>query len=425
MSVLKRGMWHTMSRTVGAKLYSLAISVLTLTLTARWLGPDGRGEYAAVLAWASAFVGIAHCSLAEVASQRLSGHAHEERFRTVAMALVYACLALSGIAWLVALLLWHLRPEMFGQLSPGLLALALAYLPWMVWEIYGTVLLIMSERIVLANISLVLGRTLSIACVVLAVAVWDLGVVGVLLAGLAGQIVVSSGAIWLVWQRCAQGLPSWPAIRAEFKPLLSGSVRLHLNALGSILLNTTGTLMIASTVGMREAGFFQLAQQLMNVLLVVPQSASQVLYGRQGELGPDGVWPLQRKMILLIVLLTAGMGLAVALTASYWLPWVAGPGYESAAPLLLALVPVLVFLSFSSIMASQWIGRGLFLSTSVITLIVGSVNLLVASVLIPRIGIMGAVYGQMCALAIAVLTNGGMAWWCERQFRQHSVKVAE
>ena len=114
-----------MSRTVGAKLYSLAISVLTLTLTARWLGPDGRGEYAAVLAWASAFVGIAHCSLAEVASQRLSGHAHEERFRTVAMALVYACLALSGIAWLVALLLWHLRPEMFGQLSPGLLALAL------------------------------------------------------------------------------------------------------------------------------------------------------------------------------------------------------------------------------------------------------------------------------------------------------------
>ena len=76
-------------------------------------------------------------------------------------------------------------------------------------------------------------------------------------------------------------------------------------------------------------------------------------------------------------------------------------------------------------MASQWIGRGLFLSTSVITLIVGSVNLLVASILIPRLGIMGAVYGQMCALAIAVLTNGGMAWWCERQFRLHSVKVAE
>ncbi|AQR65719.1 hypothetical protein BXU06_12160 [Aquaspirillum sp. LM1] len=414
-----------MSRTVGAKLYSLTIGVLTLMLTARWLGPDGRGEYAAVLAWASAFVGIAHCSLAEVASQRLSGHAHEERFRSVAMALVYACLALSGIAWLVALLLWHLRPEMFGQLSPGLLALALAYLPWMIWEIYGTVLLVMSERIVLGNISLVLGRTVSITCVLLAVAVWDFGIVGVLLAGLAGQIVISSGGIWLVWRRCAQYFPSWSAIRAEFKPLLSGSARLHLNALGAILLNTTGTLMIASTVGVREAGFFQLAQQLMNILLVVSQSASQVLYGRQGTLGPDGVWRLQRKMILLIVLLTMGMGLMVALSASYWLPWVAGPGYESAAPLLLALVPVLVFLSFSSIMASQWIGRGLFLSTSIITLTVGGVNLLVSSILIPKIGIMGAVYGQMFALAIAVFTNGGMALWCERRFRQHRVKVTE
>jgi hypothetical protein len=38
---------------------------------------------------------------------------------------------------------------------------------------------------------------------------------------------------------------------------------------------------------------------------------------------------------------------------------------------------------------------------------------------------MGAVYGQMFALAIAVLTNGGMALWCERQFRQHSMKGAE
>jgi O-antigen/teichoic acid export membrane protein len=154
------------------------------------------------------------------------------------------------------------------------------------------------------------------------------------------------------------------------------------------------------------------------VLLVIPQSASLVIYGRQGELGPDGVWPLQRKMLLGVVALTAIAGLAMAMSAHIWLPWVAGPGYEPAIPLLLAMLPILVMLSFSSMMASQWIGRGFFLTASLLTVLVGLVNLLASSVWIPEFGMMGAVYAQLLALLVAVFTNSSMALWCELKSRR-------
>ncbi len=413
-------MWRALSRTVGAKLYSLAIGVLTLTLTARWLGPEGRGEYAAALAWVATFVGIAHGSLAEVASQRLSGHAHEQRFRVVAMALVCACLGLTVVAWVAAAVLWHVRPQMFGQLSAGLLVLAFAYVPWMIWEIYGAALLIMSERIVLANISLVLGRTLSIFCVLLAVGVWDLGVMGVLLAGLAGQVLVSSGAIWLVWQRCARHLPSWSVIRAEFKPLLWGSARLHLNALGAMLLGSTSVLIINARLGAEATGQFQLAQQLIGVLLVAAQAAMQLLYGRLGAVGVDAAWEIQRWMIFRVVGLTMLAGTAAALLAPWWLVWVAGPGFEDAVALFQMLVPGLIATSFATLMTPQWIGRGLFLTVSMTAIATGSLHLAAAWFWVSAQGVHGAIYAQWLAQGLSLGVNLVMYVYCERGWRRHA-----
>ena len=69
-------------------------------------------------------------------------------------------------------------------------------------------------------------------------------------------------------------------------------------------------------------------------------------------------------------------------------------------------------------MASQWIGRGFFLTASLLTVLVGLVNLLASSVWIPEFGMMGAVYAQLLALLVAVFTNSSMALWCELKSRR-------
>ncbi|MEN9985553.1 MAG: hypothetical protein RI925_1055 [Pseudomonadota bacterium] len=408
--------------TSGAKLYSMGLNIIALALTARWLGPDGRGALATLTTWVNTVALLASLSLGTVAMQRLAGCRHSERFGAVLHALFLWALGLTLFAWfVVALLRWGGGSALFGEVPDWALALVFVMLPCLLWEGYANALLTTIERLRVFNLSLITGRTLMLLGL-LGLAWFDqVTLASVLLVSIVGQC-------WIAFYSA----PTLKAFAAEhggvrFMPsestaLLHGGVRLHLNTVGTLALNMAGTLMIASMVGVREAGFFQLAQQLMSVLLVIPQSASLVLYGRQGELGPDQVWPLQRKMVFLIVLLTAGIGAVLALTAPYWLVLVAGAGYEPAVPLLLSLLPALVVLSFSSIMASQWIGRGFFLSASMITLVVGAGNLLAASILIPRFGVMGAIYGQMLALSVSILTNGAMAVWCERRFRQQAIR---
>lgn len=409
--------------TSGAKLYSMGLNIIALALTARWLGPDGRGTLATLTTWVNTAALLAGLSLGTVAMQRLAGHRNSARFGAVLHALALWALGLTLCAWLVMVLLrWGGGSALFGEVPDWALGLAFVMLPCLLWEGYANALLTTIERLRVFNLSLIAGRTLMLLGL-LGLAWFDqVTLAGVLLVSIVGQC-------WIAFY----SLPTLKAFAAEHGgvrftssenlALLHGGTRLHLNTVGSLALNMAGTLMIASMVGVREAGFFQLAQQLMSVLLVIPQSASLVLYGRQGELGPDGVWPLQRKMVCMIVVLTTGLGAIVALTAPYWLLWVAGPGYEAAVPLLLSLLPALVVLSFSSIMASQWIGRGFFLSASMLTLVVGAGNLAAAFVLIPLYGIMGAIYAQMLALSISIITNGAMAIWCERRFRlQRTVK---
>ena len=316
-------MLWTVGRTVGAKLYSLLVGVLTLTVTARWLGPEGRGEFAAAMAWVTAFVSISHCSLAEVASQRLAGQAHGQRFNQVALALATAAIGVSILAYAALIGLFLLRPTMFGTLSPWLLLCAFIGLPWMIWEIYGTALLIICERIMLANIGLVLGRTVSILLVLLAVGALGWGVSGALLASVLGQMLVAAMPAWMVWRNWhASHGPV--ALKQELAGLFSGGVRLHLNAIGSMLMGSTSVIILNAKLGTAATGQFQMAQQLVTILLVLAQATTQMLYGRLGAVGVQGAWRLQRRLVPALSLLTLLAGGVAGALAPWWLPWVAG-----------------------------------------------------------------------------------------------------
>jgi hypothetical protein len=319
------------------------------------------------MAWVTAFVSISHCSLAEVASQRLAGQAHGQRFNQVALALATSAIGVSILAYAALIGLFLLRPTMFGTLSPWLLLCAFIGLPWMIWEIYGTALLIICERIMLANIGLVLGRTVSILLVLLAVGALGWGVSGALLASVLGQMLVAAMPAWMVWRNWhASHGPV--ALKQELAGLFSGGVRLHLNAIGSMLMGSTSVIILNAKLGTAATGQFQMAQQLVTILLVLAQATTQMLYGRLGAVGVQGAWRLQRRLVPALSLLTLLAGGVAGALAPWWLPWVAGAGFADAVPLFQWLVPGLAVSAFSTLMAPQWIGRGLFLTASLCSL---------------------------------------------------------
>src|SRR3954452_25333654 len=73
-----RDLWKSIGFTSGARIYSLAAGAIGLVITARALGPDGRGAVAASTTWALLFATFGYLSLGQVALHRGSGRPPEE-----------------------------------------------------------------------------------------------------------------------------------------------------------------------------------------------------------------------------------------------------------------------------------------------------------------------------------------------------------
>jgi O-antigen/teichoic acid export membrane protein len=100
---------------------------------------------------------------------------------------------------------------------------------------------------------------------------------------------------------------------------------------------------------------------------------------------------------------------------------VAGERFLPSVPLFRALLPAFVGATFATVMASQWIGRGLFLQAALLTFAVGLVSLSCDLALIPTRGASGAVVSSLVTYGISVIGNGIMMFWVQTRARAHAL----
>jgi O-antigen/teichoic acid export membrane protein len=97
----------------------------------------------------------------------------------------------------------------------------------------------------------------------------------------------------------------------------------------------------------------------------------------------------------------------------------AGDEFIPSVDLFRLLLPVLLGMSLAQLMTNQWIGRGFFLSTTILTLGTALLNILLNYFLIPRFGVNGAVWSMLAAYAgLAMMVQLAFSFWCEKQWRR-------
>jgi antigen flippase len=409
-----RDTWMRIVHASGARVYSLAASMAVLVLTARVLGPQGRGVVAAATSWATLFSTFGYLSLGQVAIHRASTRPGRAWLAPTLGSLLAITAVVSLAGWaLVAVAYVATGGSAFAGLSGPVLALAFAALPLLVWEQYGSSLLMALDRLDIYNRAQVVGRTLGLLLLVgLLASGWR--VFAALAATLLGQAVVAG---WGVRHLLSAAGERVRPDRGTVGELLRGGMRLHLNAVGAFVVASADVLMINQYLGTRATGYYQLAMQLNLIVMLVPQAAGMVLYGRVAELGPDVAWRQQRRVLALLVGATAAFAVVAAAAAPFAIPLVAGRGFAPSVAVFQVLVLSLVGTSLSTLMAPQWIGRGLFWQASAITVAAGAANLASNALVIPRYGILGAAWVYVGTSLLSVLSNGGMALWLERRLR--------
>ena len=411
-----RELWGNIAHTSGAKIYSLSIGVFTLFLTARLLGPEGRGQVATITTWVSMFSTFAFLSLGQVALHRMAEDKQQERFGKLLGSLLLLTIVLTLVGFLVAQgLYWGNPVGAFKGLPVFPLVVGFLALPFMIWEQYGSSLLMGLERIRTYNRYQVIGRTVSVVAVFVLVGGLGLGVAGVLEASLLGQMIVAIGGIGFLFAFARdKGLACRPD-KSEIKALLAGGAKLHLNAIGAFLFTSVNILILNNYHGAEQTGYFQLATQLLGVLMIIPQAASMVIFGKVTSLGPDGAWPDNKRLLIQITLGMIALSVVAALLAPWGITLLAGESFRPAIQPFQWMLLGLIGMTFSTVMAPQWIGRGYFWQAAGLTFLVGIINLIANLLLIPKYGMQGAVYAFLGTYGFSIFGNGAMAWHCEIQ----------
>jgi O-antigen/teichoic acid export membrane protein len=406
-------LWRSIGFTSGARVYGVAAGAITLILTARILGAEGRGIVAGAVTWALMFATVGYLSLGQVAIHRATGRDHSEWLGPTLAALLTMTALVSVVGWLIAAAIYAATDgSAFGDLPFYAFALGFASLPFLIWEQYGSALLSALRRLSFYNRAEVAGRTVGVVGVVILVGALGFGVSGALIALFVSQLVVAAAG-WRYLTKLAG--PSLAFRRSTLQDLLTGGIKLHLNAVGTFLYTSAAVLIVQELRGPIETGQFQLVVSLLVMAMLIPQAASLVLYGEVAKLGPDGAWAANRRVLLslsglMLLIAIVGYALAPAL-----IPLVFGDDFEPAVPVFQILAFALVGQTFSMVMAPQWIGRGLFWQASAITVVLGVMNVIACALLVGDHGMEGAAMALLGVYVVAIIGNGMFALWIGRR----------
>lgn len=413
--------WKQVLHTAGASSYGIAMSVVGLFVTARILGPEGRGLFVAANAWVGVLGTFGSLSLGQVAMHVASGRRREEWLPDVAgsAGLILGVVVL--VTWIgVAGTYVATDGDFFRHLSPGILALAMLALPFMLGAEAARYLLNAADALRTANVAQMAGATAGALGVVVCVMALRGGVAGALVAALLA--VLTSATYSIVHLRRLAG--AFSATMSMTRRLVGGSARLHMSTVGTYLFSQASLLVLNNYRPPEETAYFQLAMQLFGMALIGSTAIGAVAFGLVAREGPDGAWPQQRRLLGQALALISLVAVAAYFLAPFGIRLVAGDEFMPVVPLFRWLLLGLLGATFSSTMASQWIGRGLFWQAAVLTLLVGLASLATTAILVPRIGVNGALTGTLVAYGISIVGNGVMAFWVQLRVSGASLRVA-
>lgn len=406
---------HHLVETAAARIYSLVAGLIIVLVTARILGPHGQGVIAGAVAWVALIASMAGLSLGQVSQHIIQ----TKQRRNWLPGLFGSLLFLLGVLSLLALVASGViyvatNGRFFGSIDPRVLGVAFCMLPMLVWDEYSSNLLASAGRLRAYNLAQIAGRTLWMVLSIILIIGLGLGVYGALLAQILGQLLVALISIYLLWVTAGRFIY---ISRAEISHILHGSTKLHLNTIASFLLMQTSTLVLTHYASKAEVGWFYLSWQMVTVLSVIPQSVAIVLYSKMAEIGPDGVWPIQKRLIVYVLIAIAVVVALVYFIGPDIIVQLAGSQYARSAKLFQLLLPTLFGMGLAQVMAPQWIGRGLLLHTTVLTVITAIANLIAHIILVPKYGVLGAVWSTVLMLSVVpVFVQLGFMYWCEQKY---------
>jgi O-antigen/teichoic acid export membrane protein len=398
VALRQRNIGRLVARTAGYNVASVVAAGLGGVIVARALGPELRGEYAAVTAWAGVALMIGEMGQPAAACFFV---AHDPDHARDYVAASRALMLTTGTVMLVGGIL--LAP-ILGRGNGGLIVAYRIAFATMIVPLAGTsyMFALQARDLGLWNTVRTIQPILSLACLVM---LWRLRLLTLNAALVVTALTVLGQLGWAYYRCRSTGLAPGRARVAFVRPLVRYGVA-QISALTPATLNAyLDQLVLSQVVPAAVLGRYAIAVTCTLLPMPVVSAIGNVAFPRLAS--RQHVGSMVRRMQWLGIL--AGGCTAVAalvpldLAAPWLIPHVFGPAYTDMAPLLWALTPAGVFLACNQVIGDMLRGRRHPLAVARAEGLAAIFTVILLVILLPAVGVYGAAIASAVAYGVALV----------------------
>ena len=379
-------------------VFALGIGGLQVGITARILGPVGKGELAAALILPQLFavlapLGIDWASLYHLGKKTFS--------RDVLVRTVFGALLILGGIGVGACLgaSYFLRDRLFQGVSTAAVWVAIFTIPTQLAWLFLGGLYRGEMRIAEANLMDVCRSTLRFLFIVAALLLLKLDVLGVVLAQVVAEALMVAVAF-----RYLGGVQPKPLFRWDvFGKLLAYGLQIYSCSIFLYLNFRVDLFLVRSKLDLYQTGLYSSAVTLAEILWMVPNSLGTVLFPSVARSSGEGREALTLAICRSSFWMMAILCAILALGRNVALKFVFGGQFVEAGPALLGLLPGILAMSLQFILGTALSGRGRPMPVTVGAAVGFAVNVFLNLAWIPRYGILGASLASSVSYTVVTL----------------------
>ena len=382
-------------RTLVFRVIFVSLGQILAILTARWLGPQGKGLYTLAILYGTigmTLMGGGAAAAAHEISRRGTdprAAAANVSVLSLALGLVPAVAALIAWPWLGAHGWWWLLPvalvQPFALLNASLAGVFLgvddikrlnyAYVgPWA------------ATLILFVAFSFMFGRTAKVA----------------LIAWAIGQSLATIYSIWLA-RRYWAPLAIRAVTSARLRHLISFSLQAGIANLVGFLNYRMDALMVEFYLGLRPLGIYSVGVNTAEGLWYFSQAISTASYARIGTLSTKESAELVARGMRHAVLIVGLLALFLLAIANPLLPLFYGSQYDQAVAPFRWLVPGITMYALAAILSAYYTNQ---LGKPHVAFLIAGFSMLInlgsCTILIPHFGLSGAAIASTLGYSIAI-----------------------
>ncbi len=389
----------TFASTIGTEIGLVGLSFLTGMLSARWLGPEGRGEFAVILLWPNVIAAVGNLGIRDaLVYYQAKGEHQQSLLDTTALLLA---LVQSGILVGIGLLL---VPYLTRSQSASVQRLSLQFLAFIPLNLLALYML----GLLRGQLNIYAYNAIRISVNVIYLgsmgALWLLNAVNLqnlTYALLAANLVTASWATGrAIWNGGLTRGMDFPFIRALF----GYGVRNHLGSISNMLNQRLDQMLMAVVLSPSELGWYVVAVSSSGFVNLVSRTLAVFTFpkvaGAQGKSVSRQLVGVYSRINITGTLL---MGAALMVVLPWAIPFIYTPAFKPSILPAEILVIATMFLAIGQNWAAAFQGDGqpiMLAKAEGISLLVTLAGL---TILLPLFGITGAALASVLAYGTSMI----------------------